>query len=198
MRSDSNIFYLPLNPELNTQEKELQLLESIYISEKQISQRDLAAIIGLSLGMTNAIVKRLAHKGLLTIKKVNNRNIMYIVSPKGVEVITKRSYRFFRRTIKNVVYFRHIIEELVKEIKRRNFDGLLIIGVSDLDFIVEHACRRMNIEFVRNEEQFSGQLFYLYSESYIPDEEENRIIADGDVGFLQATLMRIEKNVVQK
>ena len=123
---------------------------------------------------------------------------MYIVSPKGVEVITKRSYRFFRRTIKNVVYFRHIIEELVKEIKRRNFDGLLIIGVSYLDFIVEHACRRINIEFVHNEEQFDGQLFYLYSESYIPDEEENRIIADGDVGFLQATLMRIESNVGQK
>ena len=60
-------------------------------------QRDLARIVGLSLGMTNAILKRL-------VKKVNNRNIQYIVSPKGINEITRRSYRYFKRTIKNVVY----------------------------------------------------------------------------------------------
>jgi len=33
--------------------------------------------VGLSLGMTNAILKRLAAKGWITVRKVNNRNIRY-------------------------------------------------------------------------------------------------------------------------
>jgi DNA-binding MarR family transcriptional regulator len=74
----------------------------VYIID--VRQRDLAKIAGLSLGMTNAILKRLALKGLLTIKRVNNRNIHYIVTPTGIEAITRKSYRYFKRTIKNVVY----------------------------------------------------------------------------------------------
>jgi len=38
--------------------------------------------VGLSLAMTNAILRRLVKKGWLKIKKVNNRNMQYIVSPK--------------------------------------------------------------------------------------------------------------------
>ena len=38
-----------------TQEKELLILESIHASSRPIHQRDIAEIVGLSLGMTNAI-----------------------------------------------------------------------------------------------------------------------------------------------
>ena len=85
-------------------DKEIEILESIYHNPHRVSQRDLAQIAGLSLGMTNVILKRLAGKGLLTIKKVNNRNIRYAVSPKGIEAITRKSYRYFKPTIKNVVF----------------------------------------------------------------------------------------------
>ena len=93
---------------MNTQshEKELTILENIYNQPGELRQRDLARIAGLSLGMTNAILKRLAVKGLLTIKRINNRNIHYIVTPSGIELITSKSYQYFKRTIKNVVYYK--------------------------------------------------------------------------------------------
>ena len=61
-------------------------------NQSHINQRDLAEIAGLSLGMTNSILKRLVHKGLLSINKVNNRNIRYLVTPSGLEAISSRSY----------------------------------------------------------------------------------------------------------
>ena len=82
---------------MESTEKELTLLVQIE-RDAHISQRDLAKGVGLSLGMTNAILKRLVTKGLLMVQKINNRNIRYIVTAKGIEAITRRSYRFFRRT----------------------------------------------------------------------------------------------------
>ena len=124
----------PLHQEVD--DRELEILEHIYENPEHVHQRDLAHIVGLSLGMTNAILKRLAHKGLLKIRKVNNRNIKYIVSPIGAEAIARRSYRYFKRTIKNVVHYRRAIEDLVRRIKADGYDRLILVGVSDLDFIV--------------------------------------------------------------
>jgi len=169
-------------------DRELEILEHIYTSEKNVHQRDLAKIVGLSLGMTNAILKRLAQKGLLTIRKVNNRNIRYIVSPAGVEAIMKRSYRYFKRTIRNVVYYRQSIEKLVLDSKGKHFDGIVLIGKSDLDFIVQHACARFGVDYVRDAESYRGNLFRLYSESYIPDEEMKTGRPGDGVAFLQDVL----------
>jgi DNA-binding MarR family transcriptional regulator len=168
----------------NSHEKELTILENIYNQPGVVRQRDLAEIAGLSLGMTNAILKRLALKGLLTIKRVNNRNIHYIVTPSGIEAITRKSYRYFKRTIKNVVYYKEAIEDLTMKIKKQGFDGLILKGASDLDFIVEHSCGKANLRYIKEDGQ-EGKIFLLYSENYLPDKE------DQEVGraFLQSILI---------
>ena len=115
-------------------EKELQALEYIYHNQDAVKQRDLAQIINVSVGMINAIFKRLARKGWLMIRKVNNRNIQYIVSPAGAEAIARRSYRYFKRTIKNVVFYKEVIENVVIGAKRQGYSGLYLVGYSDLDY----------------------------------------------------------------
>jgi predicted transcriptional regulator len=75
----------------------------------QVRQRDISRILGMSLGMTNAVMKRLTHKGHLAIRKVNNRGIAYMVTPAGVEAIARRSYRYLRRTLSVMVYYRMVI-----------------------------------------------------------------------------------------
>ncbi len=169
---------------MNSTEKEIAILSHIQSNPHNVNQRDLARIVGLSLGMTNEILKRLAAKGLLTIKRINNRNIHYIVTPRGIETISRKSYRYFKRTIKNVVYYRESIEELTARVKERGFDGLLLKGVSDLDFIVEYACRKQGLPFVKDDNP-PENVFVLYSESYIPDKETE----EGNSAFLQELLI---------
>lgn len=128
------------------------ILENIYNSSRQQSalrQRDLAQIAGASLGMTNSILKRLAQKGWITVKKLNSRNIQYAVTLDGINEIFQRSYRYFKRTIKNVVYYKDMLEEEIYRARRSNISRVVLVGVSDLDFIVEHACRRHGLVFVR-------------------------------------------------
>ena len=150
-------------------ETEIEILERISRSKSTIRQRDLARIIGLSLGMTNSILKRLTNKGLLTIKKVNNRNIQYVVSPAGMEAIAHRSYRYFKRTLKNVVAYKEAMDELVQEIKQKGFISLILVGKSDLDFIVEHFCIKYrigyrNVRSIATDQPGKDGIFLLYSE----------------------------------
>jgi len=172
---------------MDSHEKELSILQSIHASPQDVSQRDLARIAGLSLGMTNAILKRLAAKGMLTIKKVNNRNIRYAVSPKGLEAISRKSYHYFKRTIRNVVYYKETLEELVREIGSRGFTGIVLVGKSDLDFIVEHLCLKTGMDYVKTEEEITPSVFKLYAETYLPDGESKE--REPDVVFLQEVLM---------
>ncbi len=148
---------------------ELEVLRHLAHAE-DVRQRDLARIIGMSLGMTNAILKRLARKGLIIIRKVNNRNIVYAVSPDGFEEIARRSYRYLRRTIKNVVVYRETIESLVELIAGQGFEQIDLIEESDLDFIVEHACGVASLRYRRRRAAapIARGAFILHSEQLDP------------------------------
>ena len=163
---------------MNHSEKELKILEKIHQNEDSIRQRDLAKIAGLSLGMTNSILKRLADKGYVTVKKVNNRNIKYAVSPLGIEEISKRSFKYFKRTIKNVVVYREAVEDVLSIVKERGYDSVVLVGKSDIDFIIEHECMKKSIMLIREKNKTNdGNKFYLYSENREPENssEDNSI-----------------------
>jgi len=169
-----------------TTDKELDILEQISESaerEQVVHQRDLARIIGMSLGMTNAILKRLSHKGFLTVRKVNNRNIAYAVTPAGVEAIARRSYRYLRRTVRNIVLYKEAIEAFIIERKREGYRALQLVGESDLAFIVEHFAGKYGLRFSASADaRGSAQresaprerqdgCFVLYAESIEPEPE---------------------------
>jgi DNA-binding MarR family transcriptional regulator len=85
------------------QDPEFLLLHSINdLSKHQtgISQRDLARAINLSLGMTNALVKRLSQKGLIMMQKVSARSMSYVLTPEGLNELARRTYRYLKGTMR--------------------------------------------------------------------------------------------------
>jgi DNA-binding MarR family transcriptional regulator len=131
---------------------EYLILEKVYDSSEShssLSQRDLAQVAGTSLGMTNVILKRLARKGWIVIKKLNSRNIQYAVTLDGMNEIIHRSYAYFKRTIKNVFFYKERIDQAISEAKQNGIVSALLVGPSDLDFIVEHSCHRHGLKFLQ-------------------------------------------------
>ncbi len=173
-------------------EHELDLLEYIAQRKESVHQRGLARNVGLSLGMTNAILRRLSQKGWLTIRKVNNRNIRYAVSPAGIEEIARRSYRYFKRTIKNIVDYREALDNLVSSLYQKGIREVVLVGASDIGFIVEQACTVQGVRFTMAETApdlsppgtaWVDDRFILYSENYFPGNDAGR--AAGRWTFLQ-------------
>ena len=79
------------------------------------SQRELAEVLGFSLGKLNYCLKALRHKGLIKIgnfkKNKNKFNYIYILTPKGIAEKTKLTINFMARKMKEY-------EELKKEIEK--------------------------------------------------------------------------------
>jgi DNA-binding MarR family transcriptional regulator len=151
-------------------DREIDILENI-AKGNRLRQRDLSRLIGFSLGMTNVIVKRLVQKGWLKVKKVNNRNIQYIVSPAGMEQIARRSYRYVKRTVKNVALYKEATKRFVGRVAAGGYGGIVLVGPSDLDFLVEHFCAKNRLAFraALSAEEASDRadnFFVLFSESY--------------------------------
>ena len=146
-------------------DKELIILEQIQ-NNPHVNQRDLATVAQASLGMTNAILKRFAAKGLITIKKVNNRNIRYALTAEGMDEITTRSWNYFKRTIKNVVDYQDAIMEIVKLAKAEGYGTIGLWGESDFEFIIEYVCFKLNILYQSNVENLKEKgLFCFIAES---------------------------------
>lgn len=153
---------------MNNQENELKILELISQGKDDISQRDISRIIGLSLGMTNSILKRFAEKGLITIRKVNNRNIQYALTAAGMEEIGNRSWKYFKRTIKNVVVYREAIYEILSEARSEGFREVILIGKSDLEFIVEHECYKLDMPFsvrMEKDDEMPEKSYKIFAEN---------------------------------
>ena len=152
---------------------EYLILENIYDSGEQktmLRQRDLALKTGASLGMTNAILRRLAQKGWITIKKLNCRNIQYAVTLEGINEIIHRSYNYFKRTIQNTVYYKETLDKIIQKAKQSNINAVILVGASDLDFIIEHACHCSGISFLKAAEpetykNNNTETFKIYAET---------------------------------
>lgn len=133
---------------------ELAVLENLYGSIKADStqattQRALAKTAGLSLGMTNVLLKRFSEKGWVTVKRVNARNLQYALTPEGVQEVARRTYRYLKRTARNAALYRDLLEEFALSAKREGARTLVLAGASDLDFILEYVCERHGILYLK-------------------------------------------------
>ncbi|RKX89487.1 MAG: hypothetical protein DRZ90_17115 [Spirochaetes bacterium] len=97
------------------------------------SSRDLSAVADLSLGMTNAVLKKPVTKGLLVMKRVNSRNIHYALTADGLTEVARRSHALLKRTLKNVAEYRDAAESYVSALKKEGYQAIHLKNSSDLD-----------------------------------------------------------------
>jgi EPS-associated MarR family transcriptional regulator len=98
--------------------KLLQLLDA----NPQISQRELARALGISLGKVNYCLNALIEKGFVKARNFKNnkakRAYMYYVTPRGFQEKALVTVRFFRRKLAEYEALRSEIETLRREAAR--------------------------------------------------------------------------------
>lgn len=98
--------------------KILRLLEA----DPQMSQRDLARELGVSLGKANYCLRALMETGLIKANNFkNNRNkkaYMYYLTPRGIAEKTRATARFFERKVAEYEALHQEIELLRQELRK--------------------------------------------------------------------------------
>ncbi len=74
-------------------ENEFSLIQEITKNPSK-TQREISRSLGLSLGMTNLLIKRLIKKGYVKVKQLNWNKTQYLLTFKGVMEKTRKSYAY--------------------------------------------------------------------------------------------------------
>ena len=132
---------------------ELHLLETIYSKQDDkspISQRDLAGAAGLSLGMTNALLRRFIERGWIKLLRLSGRSLRSILTTEGSEEVLRRSISYFSRANRSASLYRDKIDVFIRELARDGYRILVLEGPDELDFLFDYCSERHGLEFVKN------------------------------------------------
>lgn len=158
------------------QDSELRLLSNVHDAlsiNSEVSQRDLAQYTNLSLGMTNALLRRFADKGWLYMKKISKRNIQYALTSQGLRELGMRSKRYFQNTARLMNEYRNSVLDFIKEAVETGFLKLVLVGDSDLDFLFDYACRFYKISLIKiTAEDFDIRGKYVTSDAFFVFSDE--------------------------
>ena len=86
-----------------------------------LSQCSLAHKLNISLGLTNAILQNLIHRGLIKAQKMTGRKILYLITPEGMVQATSFIYDRVRETQHYYQY--------AKDLLTTHFTNLYLKGV---------------------------------------------------------------------
>ncbi len=105
-------------------EQEIHLKILRHLEENpDISQRELARELGVSLGKANYCLQALIEKGFIKAQNfrnsANKRAYLYVLTPEGLEAKMRISLAFLKRKIAEYGELKREIEELQEDVRQR-------------------------------------------------------------------------------
>ena len=105
-----------------SEERQLRVMRLLE-NNPEMTQRELASALGISLGAVNFCLKALVDKGWVKIdnfkKNPSKLGYFYLVTPKGIAAKTKLTMQFLKRNLIEYDELKTEIEALEKEFLRK-------------------------------------------------------------------------------
>ncbi len=134
-----------MNSKQREEELTLELLAAIE-QRSDVTQRHLAARLGVALGLTNSYLKRCARKGLIKIQQAPANRYLYYLTPKGFAEKSRLtaeylsySFGFYRRASRSCA-------EVLDECRDAGHTRLGLYGGSDLAEIAAVQALQAGVE----------------------------------------------------
>jgi EPS-associated MarR family transcriptional regulator len=112
---------LPALPDQLENKEVLQIFREIDRSPA-MTQRELSARLGISLGKVNFLINALIEKGFVRVenfrKSSSNNSYLYYLTPIGIEKKTMTAYLFLKKKIRNYERLATEIQQLREEVRK--------------------------------------------------------------------------------
>lgn len=133
--------------------RELKLLEAIE-EEPEARQVDLAARVGVAVGTVNWLIKRLAAKGYIKVKRIGRWRWRYLLTPKGFAEKARLTQRYLRESMRLYRETRQEARRMLAKIRKKGYTQVRIEGEpeNDLVDVCRLTCLEQGIAIVRSED----------------------------------------------
>ena len=79
-------------------EQDRQILQAIAASDR-VTQRSLSGELGVALGLTNLLIRRVVNKGYVRVARMGTRHVRYLMTPAGWEALAKATRLSMANTV---------------------------------------------------------------------------------------------------
>jgi DNA-binding MarR family transcriptional regulator len=139
--------------DFNFNDSELSVLSVISEAETGgscLTQRELAGQAGISLGMANMLLRRLAERGWVKLTRLSTKTVRYALTREGMNELAKRTAGYFNRAARSADLYRDRLESFVLAAKRAGAETIVLYGSSDVEIVIAYVCERHEIVFVKS------------------------------------------------
>lgn len=104
-----------------------------------LTQRSLSHRLNISLGLTNAILQNLIHRGWVKAKKDTGRKLLYIITPQGMTNVSRLMYKRFQETLHYYHYTKDLLTAYLIKLYQQGEKTVNIYGIGQLAEITYYA-----------------------------------------------------------
>jgi DNA-binding MarR family transcriptional regulator len=132
------------------QTRDLEILTAISEGEP-LTQRALAARLGVALGLTNLYMKRLAGKGLIKIvefprKPSARKRLRYLLTPRGIAAKGRLTYEYMSYSLNLYRRTRQNLREALAPLPERGMKRIALYGTGDAAELAYLTLREFSLE----------------------------------------------------
>lgn len=127
--------------------RDMHLLTEVEQSP-DITQRALAGRIGVALGLTNLMLRRLAKKGYIKLINTQRNRIRYLITPTGILEKTRLTYEYIHYSLQLYGGVRHFLRERLGTLAQAGHRQILLCGSDEMAEIAFLTAREMGLTVV--------------------------------------------------
>ena len=117
------------------QEIHYRLLKILY-EDANLTQREMAREMGISLGKVNFCLSELAKKGFVKVNRFKGSNnklkYIYVLTPRGLEEKAQITLSFLRRKTREYEEIKRQIRQLAQEVEDEDLADFAAVDLADL------------------------------------------------------------------
>src|SRR5947207_5498946 len=110
--------------------RDLTVLDAI-AENRHITQRSLAAKLGVALGLTNIYLKRLIRKGYIKCVNVQSNRLLYLITPQGIAEKTRLTYEFMDYSLHLYREVRQHLTHVLRPCRHEGRSRIAVFGTGE-------------------------------------------------------------------
>ncbi|MGE0254620.1 MAG: winged helix-turn-helix transcriptional regulator [Alphaproteobacteria bacterium] len=125
----------------------LGLLDAVE-EDVALTQRRVAADLGVALGLANALIRRCVRKGLIKVTSAPAGRYVYYMTPKGFAEKSRLTAEYLKTSLNFFRQARDEMASVMDEARARGWQRVALVGAGELAEIATLAVRETSIELV--------------------------------------------------
>lgn len=113
-----------------------------------VTQRSLAAKLGVALGLANLYLKRLVRNGHIAITTIPSHRVRYVLTPEGAAEKSRLTFLHMEYALSHYRDMRARLREALSHMARNGINRVVIYGTSELAEMAYLSLREMQMTLV--------------------------------------------------